>query len=241
MPEQRKACGAVRAGGTGGKSLDLRLFAGAGLVDEQPVGRERLDQVGREALVIGIPVGRIAEDQVVGAALGRECLEHVALHDLRPRHAQLFEIPLDRPGRLAVVLDERRGGRAAGERLEAHRPGAREEVEDGRAVDRADQVEGGLADTIGRRACVLALRREDPRAAVLSADDAHAEKLKRCGERPMRLFAEQHEAHQLDRRVGATHGRDRNGRRLLERIAVDAGGDRGERHCLRSELVGGPQ
>src|SRR5213075_3339383 len=59
------------------------------------------------------------------------------------------------------------------ERLEAHRAGAGEEVEDGRAVDGTDQVEGRLAGTVRGRTRVMSLRGEDPRALVCAGDDSH--------------------------------------------------------------------
>src|SRR4051812_24996662 len=95
MLKQSKARGAVRAGGTCAKSLDFGLFARAGLVDEQSFGGERLDEVGREAVVVGVAVRRVAEDQVVGGALGRKRLEDVSRNDARGGDAKLLEVPVD--------------------------------------------------------------------------------------------------------------------------------------------------
>src|SRR5439155_24647901 len=82
-------------------------------------------------------------------------------------------VALDRARGLTVALDEDGRGGAARERLEAHRPRAGKEVEDGRFVDRTDQVEGGLADPVAGRARVEPLRREDPRALAGAGDDPH--------------------------------------------------------------------
>src|SRR5262249_1288072 len=129
---------------------------------------------GRQAVVVRVAVGRVAEDEVVPALVERERTERVLLDDARAADAQLLDVPVDRAGGLAVVLDEGRACGATRERLEAHRAGAGEEVEDVGAVDRADQVERGLADAVGGRPRLASLRREDPRPAVLAADDPHA-------------------------------------------------------------------
>ena len=52
---------------------------------------------------------------------------------------------------VAVELDEDGALRAARERLEPERPGSRVEVEHGRTVDRAEDVEDVLPHTVGGR------------------------------------------------------------------------------------------
>src|SRR5689334_17361911 len=118
MLEQSKPRGAVRAGCAYTKSLDFWRFARSGLVDEQPFWSQGPGEIGRKAVVRHVPVRRIAEDQVVRSAVGRERLEDVALHGARPVEAKLLEVPLDRAHRFAIRLDEYRRGRAARERLE---------------------------------------------------------------------------------------------------------------------------
>src|SRR5690349_6777186 len=141
MLEQSKARGAVRAGCTYRKSLDFGRFARSRLVDEQSFRGQDPGQIGREAVVREVPVGRVAKDQVVRSAVGRERLEDVALHGARSGEAELLEVPLDRAHRFTIRLDEYRRGSAARERLEPHRPRAGKEIEDGRSIDGADQVE----------------------------------------------------------------------------------------------------
>src|SRR4029077_15693769 len=118
------------------------------------------------------------------AAVAGERLEHVALEDGGTGHAQLLDVPVDRPAGVAVALDERRGGRATRERLETHRPGACEEIEYGRPVDGADQVERGLADAVRGGSRRIALRRVDAGSSVLACDDAHAREAMRRGDAP---------------------------------------------------------
>ena len=87
--------------------------------------------------------------------------------DARAGEAELGEVLGDHAARGAIGLDEGHACRAARERLQPERAGAGVEVEHARPVDRADQVEGGLADAVaggtGREA--LAARRSWRRAA----------------------------------------------------------------------------
>src|SRR5262249_60131576 len=71
-------------------------------------------------------------------------------------------------------VDERRARRAAGERLDAERPGAGEQVEHVEAVDRAEDGEERLADTVGRGTGAPTLRGDEAPPAELPRDHAHA-------------------------------------------------------------------
>ena len=200
--------------------------------DEHPVGRERADEVRGEAVVRGVAVGRVAEDQVVRPPVGRERLEDVLLDDARAGDAQLLDVAVDRAAGVAVVLDENRARGPAGERLEPHRPGAGEEVEHGGAVDGPDQVERGLADAVGGRAGVAALRREDPGPAVLprrSAREGLAEGADASS--PKRTDRTSSTCVSAFRTASTARGG------LVDRVAVDAGRDRREGRA-GAELVG---
>ena len=86
---------------------------------------------------------------------------------------KLLEIVLDHPASGPVGLDEDATARASRERLEPHRARAREEIENGGVVDRADQVVGGLADAVARGTRRLASGCGDSRAAAVTGDDPH--------------------------------------------------------------------
>ena len=120
-----------------------------------------------------VVVGRVAEHEVVRAALAGQRAQRVLAEDGRVQ-PQLVEVRVDHAAGVAVRLDEGRRRGAARERLEAHRAGAGEQVEHVGVVDRADQVERVLAHAVGRRPRVAALRRRDPVAAVGAGDDPHA-------------------------------------------------------------------
>ena len=175
MPEQRKACGAVGARRTGRKALDCGLFPASRLVHEHAVGRERADEVRGEAVVRGLSrrAGRRARGRTCAgpsqSAWMTSCWTTRA--PVTRSFSMLRSIVRQASRSFSTKV---RARRAARERLEPHRPGAGEEIEHGRAVDGADQVEGGLADAVGGRPRVAALRREDPGPAVFAADDAHA-------------------------------------------------------------------
>ena len=228
MLEQSKARGAVRAGRTYRKSLDFGLFARPGLVDEQPVRGERPDEIGREAVV------RRRSRRAGRRGSGRtSCGRSRAPGG---RRAARVRAPVRRSfSRLRSIvrtasrsdLDEHRRGGAARERLEPHRPRARKEIEHGRPVDRADQVEGCLAHAVGGRPRVVALRREDPRSAVLAGDDPHA-RHPRCGKRAVRVVAEEDETDELDLRSARRTAPTATGAASVDRVAVDAGRDRRE-------------
>src|SRR5690606_17004788 len=61
------------------------------------------------------------------------------------------------------------------------------------------------------------------------------------GEGVVRLLVEQHEPDVGDLRVGLPDRVDGDPGRLVERVPVDTGGDRGERDRGDAELVGDPQ
>ena len=103
----------------------------------------------------------------------RDGPDRVGADDARAGQLQLLEVLLDRPARGAVALDEGRARSAARQRFQAHRARAGEEVEDGRAVDRPDQVEGGLAHAVAGRPRREPFRRGDPRAPLAAGDDPH--------------------------------------------------------------------
>ena len=152
MLEQRKACRAVRARGADRGARRARARSRAGLVDEQAVGGQGTDQYGAEPDVVGEAVRRVAEDQVVGSADRRRA-------------------PAARPGRERSRRSGRacRGsGRSSGRRRgristktavaaprdSASSPIAPEPAKRSRtdaSIDRADQVEGGLAHAVACR------------------------------------------------------------------------------------------
>ena len=107
----------------------------------------------RRELPVVVVVGRVAEDEVVATAFASE-RAHRVLAEHGAAQLQLVQIRVDHAARLAVGLDEGRARGAARERLEPERPGAREQVEHVRVVDRADQVERVLADAVRGRASV---------------------------------------------------------------------------------------
>ena len=135
-------------------------------------------QVARElGLEVGVHlVGRVDQHEIVlpaGAGLARERRDGVLAQD-GAAQPQLVEVALDRPHRVGVALDEDGARRAARERLEPHRAGARVEVEHRGAVERADEVEDVLAHAVGRRPRVEARRRLDRVPPVRAGDDPHA-------------------------------------------------------------------
>ena len=86
---------------------------------------------------------------------------------------QLVEVTLDRSNGVGVALDEHDALGAARERLEPDRTRPRVQVEYGRTVDRADDVEDVLAHAVGGRPRVLARRGTDRMALPRAGDDPH--------------------------------------------------------------------
>src|SRR5579885_912334 len=170
--KKRQPRGAVPARGADGEALERGLVAGGGLVDEEAVPGEHAAEVRREPVGAGVVVGRVAEDEVVRPRLGRERPEDVLAADA-PLQTEPLEVRRDRAAGLPVGLDEHRARGAAGERLEAERPRAGEQVEHRHPLDRPDQAEGGLADAVGGRPRPPALRRRDPVALPAPGDDPH--------------------------------------------------------------------
>ena len=127
--------------------------------------------------MVGELVGGVDEDEIVGVALAREEGEGVAAHDPRSRQAQLLQVALDRTARVSVGLDEDGPGRPAREGFEAHRAGTGVQIEHGGAVDRADQVEGGLPDAVGGGPGREALRRLDRVTLAAPGDDSHRHRI----------------------------------------------------------------
>ena len=99
--------------------------------------------------------------------------DRVLAEDDRAGQAQLLEVLLDHPAGVAVLLHEDGACGAARERLQAHRAGSREDVEDARLLDRADDVEHRLAHAVAGRPRDDALRRRDPVALSRAGDDPH--------------------------------------------------------------------
>ena len=172
MVGERKPGGTVLArGGLCQPGHLRRLLAAGALVDEQPVGGDEARQARRELRPVEV-VRRIAEDEVVRAALGGDRAQDVlAEHDRA--QAELVEVRVDRPAGRPVGFDEDDLGGAARERLETQRARAGEQVEHARVVDRPDQVEGVLANAVRGRPVSLALRRGDSVPAVRAGDDPH--------------------------------------------------------------------
>ena len=80
-----------------------------------------------------------------------------------PPDAEGLHVLADEAARLGAFVDEEREGRAARERLEAHRAGAGEQVEHARARDRIvvavrENVEDRLAQAVRGRADRVRLR-----------------------------------------------------------------------------------
>ena len=86
---------------------------------------------------------------------------------------ELVEVALDRAHSVTVALDEDGARGAARERLKPHRAGARVEVENGRVLDRPDDVEDVLAHAIRRRPRFEPARRVDRVAFPRPGDDPH--------------------------------------------------------------------
>src|SRR5881227_2107650 len=112
--------------------------------DEAVVGEDGRQVAGEPGLQAGKHlVGRVDQHEIVAAARGRlggESPESLVWDDAGAGEAELVEIAVDGAQRLSVGLDEDGARGASRERLEAHRAGAGEEVEDGRAADGTDQV-----------------------------------------------------------------------------------------------------
>ena len=161
--------------------MELRQFGffSLGRLDDEEavVGKDGRQVAGKPGLQGGKHlVGRVDQHEIVAAARGRlggESPESLVRDDAGAGEAELVEIAVDGAQRLSVGLDEDGARGASRERLEAHRAGAGEEVEDGRAADGTDQVEGRLAGTVRGRTRVMSLRGEDPRALVGASDDSH--------------------------------------------------------------------
>ena len=119
-------------------------------------------------------VGRIDQHEVVTAPLCGEEAKDVVAHHTRAGQPELFEVALDRAAGGAVGLDEDRALGAARERLQPHRARAGEEVEHRGAVDRPDEVEGGLANAVTGRPGVHSFRGVDGVALAATGDDSHA-------------------------------------------------------------------
>ena len=121
MLEQGKPCGAVLAGGSHLEARKGGRIGPAGaFVDEETVGGEQPREMRGNALVITEIIGRIAENQVVAAAVLRDgtrgvLTKHTALEP------QLVEIRVDRAARLAIRFDEHDRRGAAAQRLEPER------------------------------------------------------------------------------------------------------------------------
>ena len=94
-------------------------------------------------------------------------------------------------------------GGAPRQRLDPQRARAGKEVEHSGVVDRPDQVEGGLADAIARRASGEPLGRGDPRPAMGAGDDSHLRIVSTAGGR---------RARRSRRRIGAPARRRDSGR-----------------------------
>src|SRR3989442_8040773 len=98
---------------------------------------------------------RIAKHEIELSAVPRaEKADHAGADDRRTRpEAGRLEVLAKRPHRLRVALDERNGGGATRERLDAERARAREEVEHARAAElRLEDGKQRLADAVRRRA-----------------------------------------------------------------------------------------
>ena len=135
------------------------------------------DPATRRSSVCQRVVRRVEQDEVVvttGDGLVADDRERVAVEDERTRDAECLEVRADHGAGGAVGLGEDAPPGAAGERLEPERAGARVEVEDGRVVDRADEVEERLAHAISCRPRVRPPGRRDPASPVCSRDDPHA-------------------------------------------------------------------
>ena len=115
-------------------------------------GRARRRTEGRRPEIVGAP----------RRTLLAQGLEGVLPEDERTSEPELLEVVADHPAGGPVGLDEDAAPRAAGESLEAHRARAREEVEHGGVVDRADQVVGCLANAVARRPGRVAFRGGNP-------------------------------------------------------------------------------
>src|ERR1043166_2202470 len=157
MFEEGEACYAV-ATARPLVEREVRLLRGGGLDKEQPVGREDLGEVLNQRVLQGRkpPVGRIDQHEIVAGAsagIGSQGSQRVLAENGRAFEPELVEVPVDRAAGLAIALDEGRLRGAAGERLEPHRAGAGEEIENLRLFDEAgaDQVERGLADAVSGR------------------------------------------------------------------------------------------
>ena len=120
-------------------------------------------------------VRRVDEDEVVRratrAASAQTASPQATRAPVRRSFSRFSAIVRQAARSLSTKVDARG---AARERLEPHRARAGEEVEHGGAVDRPDQVEGGLADAVAGRPGREPLRRGDPRPAVRAGDDSHA-------------------------------------------------------------------
>ena len=121
-------------------------------------------------------VGRVDQHEIVAPALtdiGGEAARRILASELRADQPELLEVALDRRQGLPVGLHEDDPGSPARERLEAHRARAGVEIGNARAVERADQAERCLADTVGGRPRRRALRSHDARALAGAGDDPH--------------------------------------------------------------------
>src|SRR5436190_7446510 len=177
--EERYAGAAIATARSLVELRQLGLLSRTGLHDhEAVVGKDGRQVAGKPGLQGGKHlVGRVDQHEIVAAARGRlggESPESLVRDDAGAGEAELVEIAVDGAERLSVGLDEDGARGASRERLEAHRAGAGEEVEDGRAVDGTDQVEGRLAGTVRGRTRVMSLRGKDSRALVGAGDDSHS-------------------------------------------------------------------
>jgi hypothetical protein len=109
-------------------------------------------------------VRRVREHEVIAPSAGAFVSENrvdAPIGDDRSGKPELLEVRLDHARRLAIALREDAASSPARKRLEPHRAGAREEVENRSASDRPDQGEGCFANAISSGPRDDALRRGD--------------------------------------------------------------------------------
>src|SRR3954451_1316604 len=128
-------------------------------------GQQRLERRGElSPQPRSAPVGGIEEDQIVCVSAGGCAAEGRAGRSgahlgLRRDQPEGVEVGADRGPRAGVALDEQGARGAPRQRLDAQGTRAREQVEDARAVERAERREQRLAHAVGRRPRVAARRR----------------------------------------------------------------------------------
>src|SRR5205807_99994 len=115
----------------------------------------------------------VEEYEVERPARGAQERERVAALNVGLRDADLVDVAPDRGDRALVVVDERRGGGAARERLDPERAAARVEVEHARAPDLAEHREERLTHLVRGRPRRPPLGGVQGPALEAPGDDAH--------------------------------------------------------------------